>query len=431
MSSNQQPNIWQLLWQMICYNPRLYLIDAFFWLFIMGLPILPGLIIREFFNTLTGEAQYNFSPTTLILFLLATGLGRVIFIFIGRLTKTQHRFTMSALVRHNLLQAIVNRPGAMSFPVSPGELISYFRDDIELIEDNVVGTAEILDAGIFAIVSLIILASINWKMTILVFLPLILVIIIIQQMEKRIKRYRRASRIATEKVTGLIGEIFNSVQAIKVAGAETSVIHHFQHLNEQRRQTILKDRLFAAILNSNFQNIVNLGTGIILLLAATSQQQNTTNFSIGDLALFVYYLAFVTEFVTFLGEFIASSQQTEVSFERMTKLVEDKQKALTLVAPQPLYLNHILGQKQQLPQFKPSRHNHSRLQELTVENLTYRYPGTNQGIENISFSLSRGSISVISGGIGAGKTTLLQVLLGLLPRQAGQIYWNGCLINDP
>ncbi len=434
MNSNQQPNIWQLLWQMICYTPRLYVIDAFFWLFIMGLPILPGLIIRDFFNTLTGESEYNFSPTTLIIFILAIGLGRVIFIFIGRLTKTQHRFTMSALLRHNLLQAILKRPGAITLPVSPGELISYFRDDIELIENNIVGTAEIFDAAIFAFISLIIMANINWKMTVLIFIPLVLVIIVIQQMEKRIKRYRRASRIATEKVTGLIGEIFNSVQAIKVNGAETSVINHFQELNEKRRKAVLKDQLFTAILNSNFQNLVNLGTGIILLTAATSLQQSTNNLSVGDFALFVYYLAFVTEFVTFLGQFIASSKQTEVSFERMTGLVENhNNSALTLVAPQPLYLNHIFGQKQQLPQIKNEVHStlKSPLQELTIENLTYDYPGTNQGIENISFSLPRGSLTVITGGIGAGKTTLLRTLLGLLPLQTGNIYWNDYLIDNP
>ncbi|MDY6897390.1 MAG: ABC transporter ATP-binding protein, partial [Cyanobacteriota bacterium] len=297
------------------------------------------------------------------------------------------------------------------------------------------GTAEIFDAAIFAFTSLIILANINWKMTVLVFLPLVLVIIVIQQMEKRIKRYRRTSRIATEKVTGIIGEIFNSVQAIKVNGAESSVINHFQQLNEQRRKAVLKEQLFTAVLNSNFQNLVNLGTGIILLTAATFLQQDTNNLSVGDFALFVYYLAFVTEFVTFLGEFIASSKQTEVSFERMTGLIQNHHNSpLTLVAPQPLYLNHIFGQKQQLPQIKNEVHYSplkSPLQELTIENITYNYPGTNQGIENISFSLPRGSLTVITGGIGAGKTTLLRTLLGLLPLQTGKIYWNDYLVNDP
>ena len=172
MNSNQQPNIWQLLWRLILNITRLYLIDASIWLFIIGLPIFTGLIIQEFFNTLTGESKYNFSPTILIIFLLATGLGRVVFIFFGRLTETLHRFTISALLRHNLLQAILKRRGVMSLPVSQGELISYFRDDIEFIEENVVGTAAVFDHAIFALTSLIILANINWKMTVLVLQPL-------------------------------------------------------------------------------------------------------------------------------------------------------------------------------------------------------------------------------------------------------------------
>lgn len=40
-------------------------------------------------------------------------------------------------------------------------------------------------------------------------------------------------------------------------------------------------------------------------------------------------------------------------------------------------------------------------------------------------------MTVITGRIGAGKTTLLRVLLGLLPKQAGEIYWNNHLVADP
>ena len=432
-------NVWLLLWRMICYSLRLYLTDAFFWLFIAGLPILPGLIVREFFNALTNKSQFNLSPETLVVLLIATGVVRTIFIFIGRITKTQHRFTMSALLRHNLLRVILNRPGAMALSktnpatnnLALGELISYFRDDIDLIEDNVVGTSELFDAGVFGIIALIILANINWQMTIFIFIPIIGIMFVIQQMPKRIKRYRRASRIATEKVTGLIGEIFNSLQAIKVAGAETFIINHFQKLNEQRRQTMLYDKLFAGILNTSFQNLVNFGTGIILILAANALK-NHISFTVGDFALFIYYLAFVTDFITFSGEFFALSKQTEVSFERMADLVEDNTNLPDVLVGSPiLYLNNIRGERQKLPAIETVRQSCSQLQTLTVNNLTYRYQENHQGIENISFCLQRGSLNIVTGDVGVGKTTLLRVLLGLLPIQSGEIYWNDSLVNDP
>jgi ABC-type multidrug transport system fused ATPase/permease subunit len=45
--------------------------------------------------------------------------------------------------------------------------------------------------------------------------------------------------------------------------------------------------------------------------------------------------------------------------------------------------------------------------------------------------LEHGQCLVITGRIGAGKTTALRALLGLLPRQSGQLRWNGELIEDP
>jgi ABC-type multidrug transport system fused ATPase/permease subunit len=45
--------------------------------------------------------------------------------------------------------------------------------------------------------------------------------------------------------------------------------------------------------------------------------------------------------------------------------------------------------------------------------------------------LERGQCLVVTGRVGSGKTTLLRVLLGLLPRDAGSVCWNGVPLNDP
>jgi ATP-binding cassette subfamily B protein len=49
---------------------------------------------------------------------------------------------------------------------------------------------------------------------------------------------------------------------------------------------------------------------------------------------------------------------------------------------------------------------------------------------DISLSVQRGHLTVITGRIGSGKTTLLRVLLGLLPRDKGTVYWNGNAIDN-
>ncbi|HUM72563.1 MAG TPA: ABC transporter ATP-binding protein, partial [Chloroflexota bacterium] len=64
--------------------------------------------------------------------------------------------------------------------------------------------------------------------------------------------------------------------------------------------------------------------------------------------------------------------------------------------------------------------------------ITYRASrNTVYGIHDISFTLPRGSFTVVTGRIGAGKTTLLKSLLGLLPPGEGEILWNGERVADP
>ncbi len=439
MISTKNLKTWQLLWQLICYKPKLYIIDSCFWILIMGLPALPGLVIREFFNSLTDKAQLGFSPLALIVLFLALNLAHIGVIFAGRITKTQHRFIMRSLLRHNLLDGLFKNPTAQPMvfskdaqtTISPGEIISYFRDDAEQIEENVALLSEILGQGISAVFCLIILFSINIRMTLFIFLPLVGIIVIIQRAETRIKQYRQASRQATEKVTGILGEIFGSVQAIKVAGAEKNVLAYFRTLNDQRRQMMIKDSLFNAIINSAFQNTEYLGIGIILLLASQLMQSDVGKLTVGDFAVFVYNVCFVTGFFSSVGNFRALCKHTEVSFERMASLLSGVS-ADTLVTPNRLYLNDLSDRKKSLPSvIQPLRNQMDSLQSLKVSHLTYYYPGTRQGITDISFEIHRGSLTVITGQIGSGKTTLLRLLLGLLPMQSGCLYWNGHLIKDP
>lgn len=78
----------------------------------------------------------------------------------------------------------------------------------------------------------------------------------------------------------------------------------------------------------------------------------------------------------------------------------------------------------------PKKRPDDRLERLEVHGLTYRFPGTDNGIENINLSLARGSFTVVTGRVGAGKTTLLRTVLGLLPRDTGTITWDGVDIDD-
>ena len=443
-------SIWKILGRLIRYVPKLYCADTFLWLCIAGLPIVPGILIRVFFNSLTQSPSqtqsfsFTASPWPWIALLVAVGLARVIAIFTGRITKTQHRFLMSALIRHNLLLELLKRPGAelaARQQTSPGEILNYFRDDAQQIENTVASINEIFAEAVFAIASISLLLSVNAKITALVFAPLCAIALLVHKAEHRIKRYRRASRQATGQVTGLIAEAFTAVQAIKVAGAEANILQELKKRGDRRQRVTIRDRVFSQILESGFENITSIGTAIILLVMSQNMGTNG-NLTVGDFALFVYYLSFVTYFFAFLGSFFALTQQSEVSFERMTGLIREhtrssgqaNQLLSPLASPHALYLTPLFGAQPSLPPINQGSGTSlaaKPFQSLQVTELTYHYPNSNKGITNISFTLQRGSLTVITGPVGAGKTTLLRVLLGLLPKQTGELFWNGQPIHQP
>jgi ATP-binding cassette subfamily B protein len=240
---------------------------------------------------------------------------------------------------------------------------------------------------------------------------------------KKIEMYRRASRKASGIVSGFIGELFGAVQAVKAATAEKEVITHFHNLNEERRVISLKDRLFNEILRSIFMNATNLGTGIILILAGQAMREKT--FSVGDFSLFVFYLGFISELTAFVGLLVARYQQIGVSADRMHRLMEGS-------SPEALVEfidTHLDGS---LPKVTYATESElGPLHELRAESLSYTFPNSENGIRDISFTIPRGSFTVVTGRNGSGKTTLLRVMLGLLSKDEGKIYWNANEVENP
>jgi ATP-binding cassette subfamily B protein len=382
-----------------------------------------GFIMRSFFDTLTGDAQVSYSPYALSALIVATALARAGFIFGDISLHVLNRFMLSALLRKNMFSSILDRPGARAVPGSPGEAISRFRGDVREFSGFIVEAVFPFSFGVFAIVSMVVMMRINSRIAMIVFMPLLAVTVLANLAVKRFEAYRKARRKATGMITDFVGEMFGAAQAVKVATAEQRMLRHFGELNEVRRKAALKDRMFHELFHSVFWNAINLGTGAILMLSGQAIRVGT--FTVGDFALFVYYLGFVTEFTGMLGGFWAWYKQVGVSLGRMVKLLQGEP-ADILVEHGPV---HMRGELPEVPYtVKTEEH---RLGSLTVKGLTYKYPDSGRGVQDVDLHLERGTFTVITGRVGSGKTTLLRALLGLLPKDAGEIYWNDEPVQDP
>jgi ATP-binding cassette subfamily B protein len=310
---------WRVLGRLLTYQPGQYVLNLVLWGSFWMIPLLTGLVTRAIFDAITGGLRAGPHLWGLLALLVAVAAARIVVNVAGVDAWARFYFGQAGLLRRNLLERILSRPGARALPDSPGEAMSRFRDDVDevlrLVELSVDGIGIVL-AGV---IGSAVMFRINPVLTLVVLVPLAAIVTVVTALRRRILRYRWDAREAAGRVTDLIGEMFGAVQAVKVAVAEEHVVGRLRVLNEARRRAALKDSLLSEVMGAVFWSSVNLGIGLILLFAGTAIRSGS--FTVGDFALFIFYLTLVTEAITMIGNFSARFRQAGVSVQRLLDLL--------------------------------------------------------------------------------------------------------------
>lgn len=407
---------WALKWPLLAE-----LLAVIFWMVVLENAV--GLIQREVFDQLTGEASVGFGIWELCAILVAIGV-LVFTLFVGGVVLHEYSyFNVAALLQRNAFSFLMNLPAHRSLPSSPGEAVSRFRDDADHVAEYISQFKFFVGHMFFLPTALFIMSRIDPVMTFGVFVPLFIVVFVVNLVRQRVQQYRKESREAAGDVTGFIGEMFGAAEAIKVANAEDRVLGRFDELNAERKRTTLKDVLLSESLNAVFSNIQNIGTGFVLIAAARSL--GTESFSVGDLSLFVFYLGWTQWMAAEVGRTLMRYRQVGVSLDRLRELMPGAE-PVELVRRRRSYL---FGRMPEVP-FE-AKTEADLFESLEVDGLAYEHPGAGRGVSGVDLRLPRGGFVVVTGRIGSGKSTLLRAIMGSLPMQAGEIRWNGSIVRDP
>lgn len=433
-------------WALIRYRPWYFVSSTAMAIYAFGMRLLPGWLEKSYFDQLDGAAETAVSlPNTLwtlLLLIIAVELSRMVADILGNWAAAKVRQAGQSLMRINIMGNVLQKPGAEPLPVPTGDVINRLDDDLADFADFPTWVPEVVGEIVFASFALIILFRIAPGITAVAVLPLIGVFFLTRWAWSRFLAYVRLSRVSDSRVTAFLGETFGAIQAMKVADAETGTIGYFRELSEARRVANVRFALFWAIFQSVTDNMGDVAVALMVIMAGFSMQRGA--FSVGDFVLFTSYLFFVSRFPAQIGSYLSEIAQQRVVLDRLQEITPDAPPE-NLVAHVPIY------EDEPAPAIhKPVKVTSDLLDVLQVEGLCFEYsviseqysektdlltsdPLTtgNWSLRDISFTLPRGSFTVITGKIGSGKTTLLRVLLGLLPASGGEIRWNGRLVPNP
>ncbi|MBY0203925.1 ABC transporter ATP-binding protein [Paenibacillus cucumis (ex Kampfer et al. 2016)] len=409
-------NVTGFIGRLFRFKPYLFLINGLLWCIFHSLPLAMGLGMQWFFDrTSTGRADYMWLAVPLIVIALFR-LTRVGTFFVAFHAWVTYMYHIQAILRTNMLAGIMRWPGR-NLPASPGEAMSRFRDDVDEVVEYIESWVDFWGRLVFAVVSIAIMANINWKITLVAVLPLLVVTLLNNLSGNRARKYAQVNREATGRITSFIAETFGAVQALKLGQAEEHVSTRFNRLNEERRQAALRDNLFKQWMKSLNQHVLSICTGLILLMCAAEMKAG--NFTVGDFALFTSYLVNIGFSISLFGYMVFQHKRLKVSYDRMRTLFRPGEED-RIMEKREIYLNEEPPEP-----VNEARNPKEKLRELEVNGLSYRYEQSSNGIQDINFKLKQGQFLVITGRIGSGKSTLVRTLLGLLPKQQGEILWNG------
>lgn len=395
-------------------RPRPYLAQVGLWTVLRSTVLLSGLMLALLFDRLQSGDRAQAALWAFIAAVVGSEFARIFLwygVMLSRL-EPSYTFGVRAALRDRVLAAVLRRPAAAALDRPVGDVISRFGDDVDELGVYAIWSASNVSRIVVALAAVGIMLGINVTVTLALTVPVIVVTLAARTISGRIGNARAASRRAGGEVSAIVGESMTGIQALQAARAEPRMVARLRRAGDVRRRTAVREELLIAVQGALLNSTAAAATGLVLLVAAAAMRANS--FSVGDLALFVFYIQFVAQAVASVAMFFSRIKRAHISLDRLGEVAGA---AVTTLA-------------QDEPSGSAAGPDGS-LGELRVSGLCFSHPGTGRGIRDVDLTLRPGTLTVVTGQVGSGKSTLIKTILGLLPADSGEIRWNGAPVPEP
>ena len=196
---------------------------------VVGL-LLTGYIARGFLNHLNGmqKDSLGLGPalTLLLLSLVLTVASKTADLYCS---VTVERYSM-ALLCLNIMEHLFRRPGGLPLPtdrrkarpISEGQCLNTLSNDTVSVPGMYNFLFEVAGMCLSGVTAFWIMYSINAFITLVVFVPLALVFVALNLLQRRVTPLAEKARRSAGEVSSMLSDMFNNVQTIKTSAARST-----------------------------------------------------------------------------------------------------------------------------------------------------------------------------------------------------------------
>ncbi|MBW4559719.1 MAG: peptidase domain-containing ABC transporter [Mojavia pulchra JT2-VF2] len=284
-----------------------------------------------------------------------------------------------------------------------GELSTRINE-LENIRQFLTGTALTvgLDA-VFSVVYIIVMLFYSWQLT-LVGLGTIPVFILITLIASpTVSRQLRSKAERNAETQSYLVEVMSGIQTVKAQNIELRSRFSWQERYARYVAAGFKTVVTSTLANSTSNFLNKLSSLLVLWVGAYLVLQN--ELTLGELIAFRIISGYVTSPILRLAQLWQSFQETALSLERLSDIVDTPEEAES--NRQNIPLPAIVG-------------------AVKYENVSFRFAASGPlQLSNVNLEVAAGKFIGIVGQSGSGKSTMMKLLLRLYETESGRILVDG------
>lgn len=225
-----------------------------------------------------------------------------------------------------------------------------------------------------------------------------------------INKYQVIIQEQYSRIAGKANETFSSIRLIKAYNRQDYEQQKFEKESDDYRVKKLRLDLVESLFHPTLNLLI--GVSVVIVVWKGGMMVIDDAITIGNIAEFVIYVAYLTWPVAALGYTVNTLQKSLASWERIDNMlsepieIRDKEKSAGKA------MKDVKG-------------------EIEFNNVSFKYPGSDEyAIKNINMKIPAGSNVAIVGRTGAGKTTLVNLIPRLFDPAEGEILIDGVDIRQ-
>ena len=296
-----------------------------------------------------------------------------------------------------------------------GRLVTRTTNDVQNMHELFTSVISMVFKDLFLLCGIaVVLLVINWKLALVSFMVLPLVILASIIFARRARGIFRELRIKIAEINTRFAETIGGIRVVQLFRQEINNYRRFNQLNHENYLAGMKQIHVLAVFMPLIEILAVVAVALVIWYGGG--QVLSGSLSLGALVAYISYIRMFFRPIRDLAEKYNILQNAMASAERIF-LILDSRDQLEWPAAQKDIDRYGLQDIR-------------TIESIEFENVGFSYAGDDNILKNINFRINAGETVAVVGPTGAGKTTLINLIPRFYDSTAGRVLINNCDIRE-